>query len=97
MFLVPSPPHPLIVVEDGGADGLLCSMLADNIVVYTLLQISGIELRNSEVVLVEHGPTSSITSRIIAACETRVEILCTSWGGSSRGGGGEGTLSAREE
>lgn len=97
MVSLSPPPQTLVMVEDCGAYRLLCPILSDDIIVYALLQVSGIELRDTESVLVKHWPTASIGGRIVAAREARVEVLCAPRCGSSDGGDGEGAPSTGED
>lgn len=48
MVMLMSSPYVLVVVENSSADGLLCAVLADNVVVYALLEVAGVELGDSE-------------------------------------------------
>jgi hypothetical protein len=84
------PPHVLIVVEYGGTYCLLGAILADDIVVYPLLQVPRIEFGNGELGLVEHGPAATFECRVIAAGEARVEIgrssRCAKWPRRRQGG-----------
>lgn len=78
MVLVRPSSNALVVVEDGRTYRLLCSVLSDYVIVDALLEVSGIELRNAEFVLVEHGTSAGLGRRIIAAREAGVEVLSAS-------------------
>lgn len=65
-LVVLTPPEPLVVVEDDGADGLLRPVLAHHVVVYPLFQISGVELRDAKLGLGEDGTAAGVLCRIVA-------------------------------
>ena len=76
-----SPPHVLIVIEDGCTYRTLGPILANNIVVHPMLEIAGIELRYAEVGFTKHGTPPGLNVRVVAPCESGIEI-CSSSSGS---------------
>lgn len=69
------------MVEDGGADGLLGSVLADDILVDSALEVSRIEVRHTKARLVEHGAPAGVDGWVITAGEARVEVVGPPGGG----------------
>lgn len=80
LVLVP-PTQVLIVVEDGGADGLLGSVLADDVLVDSALEVSRIEVRDAKAGFGEHGAPAGVDGWVIAASEARVEVVGPPGGG----------------
>ena len=89
VLVMPPPPEALVVVEDGGADGLLRPVLANDVLVYTGLQVAGVELWDAEARLGEHGPAAVVLGGVIAARVAGVEV--------GRSPGGTGRCGCREE
>jgi len=74
VFVLVSSAQVLIVVEQCRAYRLLRPVLSDHVFIDPFLEVSGIELRNAEVGLVEHGTATCLQRRVIAASEARVEV-----------------------
>lgn len=63
------------MIEDGGADGLLGPLLADDVLVDAALEIAGIELWDPKGRVGEHGPAVGDIGGVIGTGEARVEAV----------------------
>lgn len=79
-FVLTSSSQTLVVIEYCGADCLFGTVLANNVFVNTLLQVSRIELGHAKVGFVEHRSSARIERGVVAPCESGVEV----WGAPRR-------------
>lgn len=74
MLMLVTSPEVLVVIEDGCTDCLLGSVLPNDIVIDSLLQVSRVEMRDAKCGLVEHWASPRIDRGVIRVCEARVEV-----------------------
>lgn len=62
------------MVEQGRAYRLLGAVLSHHVLVYSLFKIAGVELRNAELCLAEHGTAARIHRGVVGAGKPGIEI-----------------------
>lgn len=81
------------MIEYGRTNGLLCTILPDDIFVENAgLEVAGKELWDAEAWPVEHGSSACVLSGVIAAGKAAIQVV-GSPGESRRGGDCEGAAS----
>lgn len=97
ILLVSPPSKRLVVIENGGTNGLLCTILPNDILVENAgLEVAGKELWDAEAWPTEHGSSACVLSGVIAAGKAAIRIVWSS-GESRRGKEGEGATARGSE